>query len=79
MDCHAIADTMMRGIRGTTRKLPVILSAAGSSILKWQVHASLVVHPNMGAQTCGGISMERGFPTVCSTMRRKKRHNARSY
>ena len=37
---------LMKYIRGTC-KLPLILSANGSGILKWWVDASFTVHPNM--------------------------------
>ena len=37
---------MMRYIRGA-RTLPLIVSANGSSILKWWVDSSFDVHPNM--------------------------------
>jgi hypothetical protein len=37
---------LMRYIRGT-RTMPLILSANGSSILKWWVDASVLVHPHM--------------------------------
>ena len=50
-----------------TRKLPLILSADGSGILKWWVDASFAVHPNMRGHSGGGLSMGRGFPIVGST------------
>lgn len=67
--CH-----LMRYIRGT-RKLPLILSANGTSILKWWVDASFAVHPNMRGHTGGGLSLGRGFPIMSST---KQKLNARS-
>ena len=65
---------MMKYIRGT-RKLPLILSANGSGILKWWVDASFAVHPNMRGHTGGGLSMGTGFPIVTST---KQKLNTRS-
>jgi hypothetical protein len=65
---------MMKYIRGT-RKLPLILSANGSGILKWWIDASFAVHPNMRGHTGGGLSMGRGFPIVTST---KQKLNTRS-
>jgi hypothetical protein len=65
---------MMKYIRGT-RKLPLIMSASGSGILKWWINASFAVHPNMRGHTGGGLSMGRGFPIVNST---KQKLNTRS-
>ena len=65
---------MMCYIRGT-RKLPLILSANGSGILKWWIDGSFAVHPNMRGHTGGGLSMGRGFPIVNST---KQKLNTRS-
>ena len=59
--CH-----MMRYLRGS-RKMPLILSAIGSHILKWWVDASFAVHPNMRGHSGGGLSMGRGMPIVGST------------
>ena len=50
-------------IRGT-RKLPLILSANGSGILKWWIDGSFTVHPNMSGNTGGGLSMGRVFTIV---------------
>jgi hypothetical protein len=65
---------LMKYLRGT-RKLPLILSANGSGILKWWVDGSFAVHPNMRGHTGGGVSMGRGFPIVSST---KQKLNTRS-
>ena len=65
---------LMKYIRGT-RKMPLILSANGSGILKWWVDASFAVHPNMRGHSGGGLSMGRGFPIVGST---KQKMNGRS-
>ena len=65
---------LMKYIRGT-RKLSLILSANGSSILKWWVDASFGVHPNMRGHTGGGLSMGTGFPIAIST---KQKLNTRS-
>ena len=65
---------LMKCIRGT-RKLPLILSADGSGILKWWVDASFAVHPNMRGHSGGGLSLGRGFPIVGST---KQKLNGRS-
>ena len=65
---------LMKYIRGT-RKLPLILSADGSGILKWWVDASFAVHPNMRGHSGGGLSLGRGFPIVGST---KQKLNGRS-
>jgi hypothetical protein len=54
---------LMQYIRGT-RKLPLILSANGSGILKWWVDASFAVHPNMRGHSGGGLSLGQGFPIV---------------
>ena len=56
---------LMRYIRGAW-KLPLILSADGSHILKWWVDASFAVHPNLRGHYGGGLSMGRGFPIVGS-------------
>ena len=65
---------LMKYLRGT-RKLPLILSADGSGILKWWVDASFAVHPNMRGHSGGGLSLGRGFPAVSST---KQKLNTRS-
>jgi hypothetical protein len=65
---------MMRYIRGS-RKMPLILSANGSHILKWWVDASFAVHPNLRGHSGGGLSLGRGFPVVGST---KQKLNTRS-
>lgn len=67
--CH-----MMRYIRGS-RKMPLILSANGSHILKWWVDASFAVHPNLRGHSGGGLSLGRGMPIVGSN---KHRLNTRS-
>jgi len=67
--CH-----MMRYLRGS-RKMPLILSANGSHILKWWVDASFAVHPNMRGHSGGGFSMGRGMPIVGSN---KHKMNTRS-
>jgi hypothetical protein len=58
-----------------TKNLPLIMSAAGSGILKWWVDGSFGVHPNMRGHTGGGLSMGRGFPIATST---KQKLNTRS-
>lgn len=65
---------LMKYLRGT-KLLPLILSAAGSGILKWWVDGSFAVHPNMRGHTGGGLSMGRGFPIASST---KQKLNTRS-
>ena len=65
---------LMKRARGTKR-LPLILSADGSAILKWWVDASFAVHPNMRGHSGGGLSLGHGFPVVCST---KQKLNTRS-
>jgi hypothetical protein len=57
---------LMRYLRGT-RKIPMIISANGSDILKWWVDASFVVHPNMCGHLGGGLSLGRGLSIVSST------------
>jgi hypothetical protein len=47
--------------------LPLILSANGTSILKWWVDAAFAVHPNMQGNSGGGLSLGRGFPIVSLT------------
>ena len=56
----------MRYPRGT-RTLPLILSANGSSILKWWVDALFAVHPNIRGNSGGGLSLGCGFTIVSST------------
>ena len=65
---------LMKYLRGTS-KLPLILAANGSKILKWWIDASFAVHRNMRGHSGGGLSMERGFPIVCSS---KQKLNTRS-
>ena len=65
---------MMKYIRGSS-KLPLILSADGSGILKWWVDGSFAVHPNMRGHTGSGLTLGRGFPIVHST---KQKLNTRS-
>jgi hypothetical protein len=65
---------LMNYLRGM-RTLPLILSGNRSSILKWWVDASFVVHPNMRGHSGGGLSLGRGFPIVSST---KEKLNTRS-
>jgi hypothetical protein len=57
---------LMIYIRGT-RKMPLILSANGSGILKWWVDASFAVHPNMRGHSGGGLSLRSGVPIMRST------------
>jgi hypothetical protein len=64
----------MRYIRGT-HAMPLIVSANGSSILKWWVDASFVVHPNMRGHSEGGLFSGCGFPILSST---KQKLNTRS-
>jgi hypothetical protein len=66
---------MMKHIRGT-KKLPLILSASGSGMLKWWIDASFAAHRrNMRGHTGGGLSVGRGFPIVNSA---KQKLNTRS-
>ena len=65
---------LIKYLRGT-KNLPLILSAAGSGILKWWVDGSFGVHPNMRGHTGGGLSMGQGFPITTST---KQKLNTRS-
>jgi hypothetical protein len=65
---------LMRYTRGT-RKMPLILSANGSGILKWWVDALFAVHPNMRGHSGGGLSLGRGFTIVSYT---KQKLNTRS-
>ena len=62
---------MMRYIRGT-HTLPLIISANGSSILKWWVDASFAVHPNMRGNYGGGFSLVCKFPILSSTKKELK-------
>jgi hypothetical protein len=48
---------LMRYLR-STRRLPLILSADGSGILKWWEDASFAVHPNMWGQSGGSYLSE---------------------
>ncbi len=65
---------MIKYIRGTL-KLPLILSADGTGILKWWIDGSFGVHPNMRGHTGGCLSMGRGFPIVKAI---KQKLNTRS-
>jgi hypothetical protein len=65
---------MMKHIRGT-KKLPLILSASGSGMLKWWIDASFAAHPDTRGHAGGGLPMGRGFPIVNST---KQKLNTRS-
>jgi hypothetical protein len=65
---------LIKYLRGT-KTLPLIMSAAGSGILKWWVDGSFGVHPNMRGHTGGGLSMGRGFQITTST---KQKLNTRS-
>lgn len=65
---------LVKYLRGT-RKLPLMLSADGSGILKWWVDALFAVHPNMRGHSSGGLSLGRGFPNVSSM---KQKLNTRS-
>jgi hypothetical protein len=65
---------MMRYLRGT-RKLPLILKADGSGMLKWWIDGSNGVHPNLRGHTGGGLSMGQGFPISASL---KQKLNTRS-
>jgi len=59
--CH-----LMKYVRGTC-KMPLILSADGSGILKWWVDGSFAVHLNMRGHSRRGLSLGRGFPITSST------------
>jgi hypothetical protein len=59
-------DHLMKYLRGS-RKLPLILGANGTGILKWWVDAAFAVHPNMQGHSGGGLSLGRGFPNMSST------------
>jgi hypothetical protein len=65
---------LIKYLRGT-KSLPLIMSAAGSGILKWWVDRSFGVHSNMRGHTGGGLSMGQGFPIDTST---KQKLNTRS-
>ena len=65
---------LMKYIRGT-RKLPLMLSASGSGVLKWYVDGSFAVHPDMKGHTGAGLTMGRGYPITTST---KQKLNTRS-
>jgi hypothetical protein len=65
---------MMEYIR-KTKRLPLILRADGSGMLKWYVDASHGVHPNMRGHTGGGLTMGTGFPITAST---KQKLNTKS-
>ena len=66
---------LMKYLRGMQR-LPLILSANGSGILKWWVDASFAVHPNMHRHSGGGLSLGRGFPIVSSTKQKLNTHSS---
>ena len=68
---------MMKYLRGT-RKMPLILSANGSGILKWWADAAFAVHPNMRGHSGGGMSMGTGFPIVGSTKQKLNTRSSRS-
>jgi hypothetical protein len=68
--CH-----LMQYLRGTTKKLPLTLSAEKCGILKWYVDGSFAIHPDMRGHTGGGLSLRRGFPITSST---KQKLNTRS-
>jgi hypothetical protein len=59
----------MKYNRGTKR-LPLRLSADGSSILKWWIDASFAIHPNMRRHSGARLSLGRGFP-IASSMKQK--------
>ena len=65
---------LMRYLKGTL-KMPLILSADGSHMLKWWVDSSFAVHPNLCGHSGGGASLGRGFPIVGSN---KHKLNTRS-
>jgi hypothetical protein len=65
---------LMKYLRGT-RRLPLILCADGSGILKWYVDAAFAVHPNLRGHSGGGLTMGRGMPIVNSM---KQKLNTRS-
>ncbi len=65
---------LMKYIRGT-RRMPLILRADGSGILKWYVDAAFAVHPNLRGHSGGGLTLGRGMPIVSST---KQKLNTRS-
>ena len=49
----------MRYLRGT-KKLPLILSADSTNILKWWVNGSYRIHPDARSQTGGTASLGKG-------------------
>jgi hypothetical protein len=55
--------------------LPLILSASGTSILKWWMDAAFAVHSNMQEHSGRGLSLQRGFLLVSLT---KQKLNTRS-
>jgi hypothetical protein len=55
------------------RLCPLILY--GSGVLMWYVDASFAVHPNIRSHNCGGLTVGKEFPIVCST---KQKLNTRS-
>jgi hypothetical protein len=54
--------------------LTLILTANGTSILKWWVDAAFAVHPNMQGHSGGGLSLGRGFPIMSSTKQKATQH-----
>jgi hypothetical protein len=66
---------LMRYITGT-RKMPLILSANGSGILKWWVDVSFAVHPSMGGHSGGGMLLGHVFPVVSSTKQKLNTHSS---
>jgi hypothetical protein len=65
---------LVKYIRGT-RRMPLILRADGSGILKWYVDAAFAVHPNLRGHSGGGLTLGQGMPIVSST---KQKLNTRS-
>ena len=64
----------MMYIRGTI-DLPLTLSANGTGMLKWYVHGSYGIHPNMRGHSGGGLSMGTWSPISYYT---KHKLNTRS-
>ena len=50
---------MVKYLQGTV-ELPLILSGAGTGMIKWWVDASYAVHPDMKGHTEGTMSMGKG-------------------
>ena len=59
-----------------TQKLPLILGANNSGVLKWYVDASFAVHPNMRGHTGSGLTMGRGCLIVSSTSHKMNTHSS---